>query len=562
MRMPNREKILKRALVLLVALFAAGLFKNIAYPLIWQDESETVMFADRILHYGYPKVHDAKNTVCMPTMDDNIADKRTDAYIGASCWGHFYFAAIGAWFATFVSGIYAKTALLRIPFALIGCAGLALMTIAASGAFPGDRVKKLIFLCLFVFFEILSVPLVLHMKEARYYPMLIFLAGAIFYVYLNYRFFKKINRLVYIAGTASLLAATFHTYTPAYPILAASIGLYELVLFLKSRRLKDFLINISPLAISLVPAIPSALYFRIFETYKGCSDLYNMDVHRFAILQYHAIVFFKFFYRYDFLALAAGIKCFSLYARYRYAAVPGNFIDEGLGLKMRVSDFLTLFFIVYFLTIINVPLAFFYQRFFIALQPVLTIVMLLDLFIIISLLPRPIINKANLKTNTALLCLSAIFLFNMSDRIEPIKGRIYEIFHQYKGPLDYAIPYIKENYKDTANLVIATNYEEFSYMYYLRSKVIIGFARRNLDEEMKMQPDIVIYRKGWSRAGYWEVFDDFLKKAKYSAVVFPVLDYPVNYISQMPVENRGFRHFYKTLMSPNDEFKFVIYVKK
>ena len=39
--------------------------------------------------------------------------------------------------------------------------------------------------------------------------------------------------------------------------------------------------------------------------------------------------------------------------------------------------------------------------------------------------------------------------------------------------LDYTIPFIKEKYPTSDTLVIAANYEETSYMYYLKSKVVV-----------------------------------------------------------------------------------------
>jgi putative lipoprotein len=50
-------------LALAVALFAGLLFGRLAWPLLWQDEGETAMFARRVLEYGYPKVHDEGNVV-------------------------------------------------------------------------------------------------------------------------------------------------------------------------------------------------------------------------------------------------------------------------------------------------------------------------------------------------------------------------------------------------------------------------------------------------------------------------------------------------------------------
>ena len=45
-----------------------------------------------------------------------------------------------------------------------------------------------------------------------------------------------------------------------------------------------------------------------------------------------------------------------------------------------------------------------------------------------------------------------------------------------RSPLDYVIPYLAERYPDPASLVIATNYEEPAFMFYLGSRVLVGFS--------------------------------------------------------------------------------------
>jgi hypothetical protein len=50
----------------LMILLAVMACKNISYPLLCSDESETIMTAQQITLYGYPKVHDGKNTVFIP----------------------------------------------------------------------------------------------------------------------------------------------------------------------------------------------------------------------------------------------------------------------------------------------------------------------------------------------------------------------------------------------------------------------------------------------------------------------------------------------------------------
>ena len=72
-------------LALAVALFAGLLFGRLAWPLLWQDEGESAMFARRVLEYGYPKVHGERNVVYQFGFDVAQGVKeRHDAYIGTT----------------------------------------------------------------------------------------------------------------------------------------------------------------------------------------------------------------------------------------------------------------------------------------------------------------------------------------------------------------------------------------------------------------------------------------------------------------------------------------------
>ena len=145
------------------------------------------------------------------------------------------------------------------------------------------------------------------------------------------------------------------------------------------------------------------------------------------------------------------------------------------------------------------------------------------------------------------LCAMLLFTFSINghDTIERLKKHFYELSHQYRGPIDFIIPFIKDHYKNPENLVIATNYEELDYVYYLGSKVIIGFTGNTLDEDLKLRPDIIVIRK---RVSFVDpaVFSEFLTRDKYKSFFFPVIDYFVNNIPETVF------HLYKTPVC-NDE---------
>ena len=136
---------------------------------------------------------------------------------------------------------------------------------------------------------------------------------------------------------------------------------------------------------------------------------------------------------------------------------------------------------------------------------------------------------------------------------ESIKGRAYELTHQYKGPLDYEIPYILERYNNPENLVVATNYEECSYMYYLNSKVTMGFVLNNLEEDIMVKPDIIVYRNDWGWVYEKDVFDPLFEMGRYDRVNFLNYDYPYNNIPELNVKDGS--HLFKTRLAVEGEEK-------
>src|SRR4030066_256063 len=119
------KKIIPIGLLLIsTALFFFSVFKNIQYPLMWGDEAETALYARRILTYGYPKVHDGKNTLDQHRVPGDVGvNKKYDLYT-IEMWGQYYFGAIGEYFAQQTSDFYLKTTILRSSFAIMGILGI------------------------------------------------------------------------------------------------------------------------------------------------------------------------------------------------------------------------------------------------------------------------------------------------------------------------------------------------------------------------------------------------------------------------------------------------------
>lgn len=134
------------ALLLLPNLESSGL--------LWQDEAETAVLAKNTLAFGYPKAFDGINRV-NPMLPTGPGDSWT-----YHPWLQFYVtaAAFGLWGAT--------TASARLPFALLGTVCLVATYRVALQTFRHQGIARLAGIT-----ALLSVPLLLHFRQCRYYAL-------------------------------------------------------------------------------------------------------------------------------------------------------------------------------------------------------------------------------------------------------------------------------------------------------------------------------------------------------------------------------------------------------
>jgi len=578
--MELKNKIVAAILGLVVILFVTGLFKNIAYPLLWNDEAETAMYAKRVLEYGYPKVSDGKNDLyCAPVPRKYTVREDSDAFI-ATVWGHFYFCAPVVLLADKVGDIYLRTAMLRVPFALAGLAGLMIMALAVSSLWKNKMTIWLLFLVFFALFELLSVPLILHLRQVRYSPLTVLLSGCIFYAYIHCRVLGKKSNIIYVPVMSVALLLLYNIFPVAYFVFSGTIGLHEIFLFFERKRERsgDLISGLMPLVVSFVPVVFLMRFFRIFTLAGVYAEYLKIPP---DLFYRHILTILSFLRQYELLGPACGMRI-ALGVLWIYLVRTGRYprllgenaaateehnasdevtagrawrIDKGL----KISNLMSLFFILYILLVTRAPLNIIYERYFIVLQPVLIMILLLDIFTMFDLMSslRTPFGKMRLRIGySVLICFLLVpALLNKEGHI---RGYIYELTHRYRGPLDFIIPYIKDEYKDPGRLVIATNYEEGAYMYYLDSKVIVGYGGGNLREDAKMSPDVIVIRREWPNARS-PVFRSFFRKARYGRTVFPVSGYWVNNIPQTA---GWIRHQYRTRMTDNKEEQLEIYIKK
>ena len=517
------------------------------------------MYATRILEYGYPKVHGPKNTVYEFGARLYVGVKEGhDSYIG-NTWAQYYFAALGAAPAERVEDFYAKTRLLRLPFALAGALGVLVFHLGIAAAFGSDRRRRLGYLVFAFGLSTVSISLLLHLREARSYSLALLLLALALRVFFSYHYFRRIGLLAYTAWLTLLLFLLFNTFFPAYVALVPVLGLESLrAAWVEGTGLRGrarvLAPKAAPLLLSALLLVPVIGYFEMFAVAQALSKSVSWGPDYPENLE--AVL--HFFLRYELLgpALLVKLALLALIATQRRSA---RAAQGPAALPQRISSFLSLLFVVY-CGVCNINPIFF-ERYFIVLSPVVTAVFLLDAFALVRALPdayprAPRRRLSAIALAGVLACLAPVLWIKRPE----LAGRLYELTTPYQGPLDFVIPFLESQVAHPENLVIATNYEAPVYMYYLGSRVLLGYTRVEKARDMKARPDIIIPRMLW---GGRPLLDRFREKTAYRGVVLDVKDFPTNNIPSL-AESPVFKysHQFRTRLPEDEASRLVIFIQK
>ncbi|MDD8026164.1 MAG: hypothetical protein PHI34_06610 [Acidobacteriota bacterium] len=584
---PNIPKWSRWLAAVCLAAAAFAVLKNIAYPLLWNDEGETAMFAERVLDYGYPKVSDGKNVVYYLELKDKMAGRRTPdgAYLGSG-WGHFYWGTIGALAARAADGVagargadlYLKTALLRLPFALAGLAAILLAIIAVapllmggnSGGAGGSPARIWLFAAAVFAWQSLSVSWALHMREMRYYALVCLLLSWLLYLTVR-RHTGRMRAGRYAVLTTAALVLLLVTFPPAMAGAAGALGLTEVVLFVRKRDIRKALAGIVPLAAAGAAGIVYAGVFRSLRIAAGFAELFPRTPAR---TREAVVKIFAFFRDYESLwVIAAALGLGSVVAGVSWIRArrggrlaPGTAREHGGLLLMSRADrglvglsvLVAVYILIHAAVFIMASFPFPFERYFIWLQPAAGLVLWLNLFALGGTL-KTLPDKWARRGARAALAGGFILLATLTagERVPVLRARVYELFHRYIGPVDYVVGFIRRQYPDTSRLVVATNYEEGVLQYYLGSRVIIGFVGNNLKEDMKLTPDVIVGRK---RSAYTNRnILELMERARYKQKTIWIHDTIINNIPEvMPGFNS---HRYRTERTDNERWALKILYK-
>lgn len=510
------------ALIAAAALASVLLFRHLSYPLLWHDEAETAMFARRVLEYGYPKVHAGKNVVFSIFPQRGVGlHEGLDAYTG-SPWAQYYVGALGVAAADRRNDLYEKTLLVRLPFALAGAAGVALLALAVLPSLGQGAARRLLFAIAYLLVFGYSISLILHLREARYYPLVVLWVGCFLWLFVARQLRNTLDAWVYVPLQAIVLLALLNTFHVAFAAVCAAQGLY-LVAAARADprpprdRARTLLRDALPLLLAGAGALPLLAFFDFFEqTVDWVQRLSELT----TVPRNLATVVMTLL-RYDFLAPALVLHAIAV-ALLRRA--PSGVLPSELRQRIAIARFLSMLLLCYALVVAQVP--FLFERYFVVLSPLVTLLLLLDAFTVYDLLRQPGLSRRARRAALAGTALAGVCLaVGAWLRIPEFGGRLLEIRQPYRGPLDFVIPYLAEKYPDIGDRVIATNYEGPAFMFYLDSQVTIGFYGAALERDLAIQPDVIVPRSWPERS---RLLRRLAERVPYEVTRFPVANLPWN----------------------------------
>ncbi|MBN1766150.1 MAG: glycosyltransferase family 39 protein [Sedimentisphaerales bacterium] len=491
----------------LLVILVLGLFLflgNLWNQYLWQDEAQTALISKTILTEFVPRGYDGKNY-----FSQEVKAEYGENYIWKwHTWLPFY--VLAGFFKIF--GI--NTFVARLPFALFGLGTVFFLYFLCRSWWPDKKVAVIATLLL-----LLCVPFLILSRQSRYYSMLSFFSLWGFYAYSGLVDKKKYQGLYYVLAVSCL----FHTHY-LYSVTFMGATCLHALLFHRQRVPKVLLFSVIVVVINL----PWIVWFMGMKYEYG----FDMDRARRFINTYLEHIFVNTFWVYLWgvipLALLGNwikTKTFSLGDRESWKKV-------ALLLFYMVFTFIAL--------LLSSPSALF--RYLSPFIPLMAIILALC----VAVLARVHILLA--------LLFGVVFIITGS-----LNNFLYELTHDYDGPVEGIVKYLKEN--GTDDDVVAITYGDMPLKFYTNMRVVGGITGE--DFSAARQAKWIIIRKygHFRRDEIRRLIDavDNIWIDEHNRLVIErgkfiksVIDYP-----DIPFENREtpLQHKFRTVM---DEDRVII----
>lgn len=488
--------------ILILLSICSWLFlSNLGNQYLWQDEAQTALIGKTVLASGVPLGYDGKNF-----LSQELGAEYGQNYIWKwHTWLQFYLVA--AFFKIF--GI--NTLAARLPFALFGIATVLLSYIFAKSLWKSKRAAAIAALLI-----LSSVAFLVLSRQSRYYSVVTFFSLWGLYNFLNLLENKKYAAIMFVLSTVLL----FHTHYLYCATLLFTILIYTLFFYRNKLRLV-----LSLLAIVTLINLPWLIWLATAK--------YTSRYTPILIFSAYGNLFPRFLYSYlmhikENVVAPLLLLIFLLVAIFNYLRTKTAFSKNYI---MWKNMSLLLFFCI--VTIITLslfsPSPFF--RYLTVLIPVI--------LIIIAQIINSIINV----NGTIGICIVLLF-FSRS-----FFCYLYEITHDYDGPIEGIVEYLKQNGKETDT--VAITYGDMPVKFYTKMRVVGGLTGEDLTPAQTA--DWVIIRKHAISRDDYKVREYLRQNVPWHKYQRIVIDYP-----DIPFENREDlkKRHYKTVQNQD---KVVIY---
>jgi hypothetical protein len=331
---------------------------------------------------------------------------------------------------------------------------------------------------------------------------------------------------------APVLWWLFNLFYPAFAAVVATAACAFAVRALTSRApLRERAIELvraaAPYAIACLAVLPLIAFYRLPAQSRSFYEEFRSD----GLLAKQLVATSHYLLRFELLlpALVGGLAL----AVTRRAAV-----KTGLRAPLAACGVLLVGAALWMALIARTPL--FFSRYLVALSPLLAAASVLAVGCLIALRRSgsPRIATAGLAA-LAVSMAACVWV-----RAPELRGRLAELREPYRGPLDYAIPYLAEHYPRGGDLVIATNYEDLSYMFYLGATTVLGYYAPERERDLEFVPDVIIPRP-WPvnlRALEW-----LAAQHPYEMHGFPVANLRANNLPELsPLNQAGLVHRFRS----------------
>jgi hypothetical protein len=418
--------------ILLYSAAAFLLFHNLSGRLMWGDEAATALLAQNIMQYGVPLNNVGKNVIAEEPSGKSRANEK-----GVWTWD--------TWLAYYLTAVSfrllgATTFAARLPFVLVAFLAVLLVRPTVLSLYKNERIALIATLLL-----VSCVPFLLHSRQCRYYSIMVFTTLWILYGY---------NKLVFEKESKGGLHFALASITQFYGHLICffgnlvPLGVHSLIVVARDRkRFRQLLPSYAGIAAAILPWV---LYSEMLEKGGGIRPSQFLDT-----LSYY--VYGVTFHVVPLIIFAIPLVYFAARRAPLKEWIPAEKTVVLAGIIVGHLLFLSVFPMIFFRYLLGA----------------LTVLLLLEAYIIGTYVPRRPLRYALVAVLVGTNLLHAVSLYPVRDfrRIRsPLLEFVGEITSDYEDKFENVLAFLEQHASEDES--IATMDIEYALMFYTNMEVV------------------------------------------------------------------------------------------